>query len=204
MNLSPLLITKWDGCHLWLQWDDVAPGSQYRARYRLRGPGEAKFGRWIELGLRTGQTWIKFPTHKRGWEADAQVSATGQDWKTAQIGIFRKSRCLFRIQTGRKAAFKAGEMVHSMVEGEPASYRFLSDVEVPARKSKVVELESVRATGFNQIDTPGDFRTRPKFDLLIENTDPSRNDVEIVSERGVIDVAAPDGPMTVVFHPPMP
>ena len=202
MNLSPLLITKWDGCHLWLQWADVAPGTRYRARYRLREPGASKFGRWIELGLRKGQTWIKFPTHKRGWEADAQVAVKEHDWRTAQIGVFRRSRCSFRIQSGRKVTFNAGEMVHAMVEGEPASYKFLADVEVPAGESKVVELEAVRATGFNQIDKPGDFRTRPKFDLLIENTEPSRNDVEPVSTPGVIDAAEPDGPMTVIFHPP--
>jgi hypothetical protein len=210
MNLSPFLVTKWDGCHLWLQWEDVAAGvdpstgNQYRARYRLREPGKAEFGRWIEIGLRVGRAWIKFPTHKRGWEAQAQVAAKGsRDWATAQIAVFRKSRCSFRIQSGRKVAFKAGDTVHAMVHGEPASYRFLSHVEVSAGKSKVVELEAVRASGFNQIDKPGDFRTKPKFDLLIENTGPSSNDIVPVSEPGIIDAAEPDGPMTVVFHPPV-
>ena len=209
MNLSPFLVTKWDGCHLWLQWEDVAPGvdqstgSLYRARYRLREPGKSEFGRWIEIGLREGRTWIKFPTHKRGWEAQAQVVVKGsREWASANIAVFRKSRCSFRIQSGRKVAFSVGDTVHAMVHGEPASYRFLSAVEVPAGKSKVVELEAVRASGFNQIDRPGDFRTKPKFDLLIENTEPSRNDISLVSELGVIDAAEPDGPMTVVFHPP--
>jgi hypothetical protein len=210
MNLSPFLVTKWDGCHLWLQWEDVAPGNQYRARYRLREPGKAEFGRWIEVGLREGRAWIKFPTHKRGWEAQAQVAVKGTrdwrrsiDWATAQIAVFRKSRCSFRIQSRRKVAFKVGDTVHAMAHGEPASYRFLSHVEVPAGKIKVVELEAVRASGFNQLDKPGDFRTKPKFDLLIENTEPSRNDISLVSELGVIDAAEPDGPMTVVFHPPV-
>jgi hypothetical protein len=210
MNLSPFLVTKWDGCHIWLQWEDVAPGvdqstgSLYRARYRLREPGKAEFGRWIEIGLREGRTWIKFPTHKRGWEAQAQVAVKGnRDWASANIAVFRKSRCSFRIHSGRKVAFSVGDTVHAMVHGEPASYRFLSAVEVPAGKSKVVELEAVRASGFNQIDRPGDFRTKPKFDLLIENTTPSRNDLGPVSEPGVIDAAEPDGPMTVVFHPPV-
>ena len=95
-------------------------------------------------------------------------------------------------------------MVHAMVDGEPSSYQFAKAVDVAAGKEKIVELQSVRATGFNQIDKAGDFRCKPKRDLVIENVEPSANDVARAKGAGVIEaITNHGGPMTVAFHPPL-
>ena len=94
----------------------------YRARYRLREPGEAEFGRWIELGPPRGQTWIKFPTHKRGWEAQAQVAAKGsRDWTTAQIASFPQKPVLVSDSERAESCFQGGR--HGSCDGAMANRR---------------------------------------------------------------------------------
>ena len=207
MSLEPKIVGKWDGHHLWIQWNDAAPQQGYAIQARYSSDGK-KWTPWIRVGGPGAwkPCWIKIPTWKEGWVAQAQVALFSKtpEWEPAEVAEFDRSAADFSISnsSNQKVTFVKGDTFHCQVDGEACAYNLLADVEISVGKTvRGVKMESVQSGGFNQLDAPGHFTIRPLFGVTIENESPSENDLMIIGGETVKMAALPkpDGPLSIAL-----
>lgn len=200
--LEPLIVGKWDGVHVWLQWSHVAPDAGYELEVAYLPPA-AEWLPWIRVAGPDPflECWLKIPTHKQGWRARARVRSAGsEDWEPARSAEFTRSVCRFEFESDRKVTFQAGDLFHFQVDGESCAYRLVTDLAIEAGEQKIEAMEAVQSSGFNQLDYPGHFSVMPEPGLKVSNVEASHGDLSWIGGADVeIATTAPDGPVTMAL-----
>jgi hypothetical protein len=172
------VVGAWDGTHLWLQWQ-AQVALDFEVQFALRKPGASEWEEWL-TAFRVRQMFSSFtPQRAVGTEAIARVRHVGEEqWTEAVEATFAKSRCLFEFSSKYKTMhYIAGSEFHRVVDGAACSYRLLREIEVFAGAKIQAEVEAIAASGWSQLDRPGDFMIRPSYGVVIRNVVPSSNDV---------------------------
>jgi hypothetical protein len=211
--LSPKMCGAWDGIHLWLQWDDAAPEVGCRLQIRTRPADSPEWTGWLDAGgakpLR--RPWISLPVMREGHFAQARVCAeivpppwsggSGDLWQDAGEVTFLKSRAPFEFLAGaRPAHYLPGSEFGAIVDGAACVYVLQEEVELAPGERAEAAMESFLATGFAQLDAPGDFTLRPSMGRIIRNLAPSENDTEATGRDETRLVALPRrAPVKAVF-----
>lgn len=172
-DLSPQICGLWDGCNLWAQWERVE-GATYLFEWRVRPDGG-----WRPVQRKGGlrRSWLVLPTWLEGKEIEARVAivADGEpDWQTAREVTFSKSRCRFEIRSERSPLhLPLGSRLTTVVDGAACSYVIGEEVGLQPGESVEVDAEAIDASGFQQLDAPDHFLSRPRPGVLIRNVAPS-------------------------------
>lgn len=180
--MNPLVCGRWDGVHLWVQWDDVVGVPGYWLEYRI-GQTPDEFAPWVRVGgLEPLQrSWLSLPAHREGWFAQARVAvADGEpQWHLASEVTFLRSRCSFEIRSERRPVeYRAGDEFACVIDGAACVYRLDEDIHLEAGGSAQVEMYAVLGSGWSQLDHPDHFRINPSLGLTIRNLSPSADDTE--------------------------
>jgi hypothetical protein len=197
MPLNPLTCGRWDGVHLWLQWDpsgrpDSGEFAGFETDVRFASPVKAvgegpAWGPWQPVGRSSPlfQGWIRFPTWKQGWLAQARVRPVGGEWELAAEAEFLESECDFEISSERKGLYYPPDasgvsaVFVSTVDGAVCAYRMEGELEVPAGEARKVTLRAHFQSGWSQLDRENHFDLRPSLGVRIRNLGPSRNDLRL-------------------------
>lgn len=172
--MNAYLCGRWDGCHLWCQWDDLAPSQGYRLELRLRLPGAADWLPWRAIGgpAALEKPWLVVPLWKGDAEVEARVAieAPELEWFPLAEVTFDRSTCRFELQAGaRPAHYQAGTEFAAIVDHAGCHYRLVEEVEVQAGESALVTMEAALLTGWCQLDHPDHFSIRPALGRVIRN-----------------------------------
>jgi hypothetical protein len=213
--LNPLLCGKWDGCSVWLQWEQpVGDPIAYELQIRLRLPNAPWLENWMTVIPLQGEKshWAVVPTWKEGWECQARVrikraeseNAPAECWETASEVTFRRCSALFEFKTEKyDQHFLKNAVFNSQVDAAPCSYMLTEEIEVKPGAPVSTRMESIGSSGYHQLDYAGHFELRPTFGLVITNTEPSHDDVEPTGRDFTLIEAKPqDGPVAMVVTPP--
>jgi hypothetical protein len=177
------LCGAWDGVHVWLQWDGVAPEQGYRIRLAFRQPAvpPAEWGPWkpIEDARPYMRDWMVIAAWRSDWEVKAEVAIAGtDDWVAAQEVTFLRSRCRFKISTVRSAVrYSVGSEFNAIIDTAACHYTLNEDVELQPGEELEVELTASMSSGYCQLDYPAHFDISPSLGLRIQNVAPSEDDV---------------------------
>lgn len=204
--LHPLLVTRWDGAHVWLQWTPP-PSGKTALRLRYRRPGAPDWTPWIDTNIPwpITATYLRLPIHKQNWAVEAEMAEWHADgamtWEPAAPAKFLHCMAPFEFRSEKRWSFPAESIFLGVVDGDGTGWKLLAPVEIiPGQPWPVADMEAVQATGIHQLDWPGHLTAQPELGLFIRNTEPSRNDCEILPPGtvAVIEPANPDGPMVFV------
>ena len=132
-----------------------------------------EWGPWRKLFAHPKRIgWVVAPTHRDGWDVRVQVSTDGQTWQDAREVEFAESRCEFSFFSEDGAEIPAGSVISATVDRAVASYVIAHGLTVPAAMAVSAELSSEIASGYSQLDRPGDFRAK-LLGCEVINTTPS-------------------------------
>jgi hypothetical protein len=217
--MEAYLCAEWDGSHIWAQWEPQAGAKiAYELRLRYCPPSKdylsssaKEFGDWQTLMV-SRKPWLTFWPNKpprtliqgQVRAGSREQGAGSEDWNDCMDVKFTKSRCKFRISSQfNKFNLPTDVKIHAHVDGAACSYVIPRAIQLEAGKSVVVECEALASGGFMQLDRPGDFRLMPALGVVIENIEPSRNDIEPTGRSySVLAAAKRDGPFSIAFLPP--
>lgn len=192
----------WDGVHIWLQWADVSPETGYHIRMRLRQAGHP----WQEWILVTNQgpfrrDWKVIPAWKNGHEVQAEVSVDGVEWSRAQEVTFLRSTCLFSFSSERRFQhYQAGGIFACIVDGAPCQYELMEEIEIERGGEVTAAMQAASTSGYCQLDYPGHFRINPSLGLVIQNVEPSVDDLRPTGrDFSVIESLVRNEPVRVTF-----
>jgi hypothetical protein len=204
--LNPLIVGRWDGSNVWLQWTPPLSGLT-ALRMRYRRPGETEWMDWIDTNIpwpmRGGKSFLRLPIHKQNWQAEAQMAEWkpgAMEWEPALAARFTKCTAKFEFLSERRWSFEAGTIFNAVVDGAGTGWRLLEAAEfIPGRPSPIVEMQATQSTGVHQLDYAGHLRAQPELGLWITNTEASREDCELLGGSTVTIEPAPlDGPVAFV------
>lgn len=190
---NAFLCAHWDGNHIWVQWSAEAAS----LRWRVRKPGNVEWETWHSLGSPLPEpSWRVIPTWMEDYEAQAEVKVGGE-WIRALPVEFLQSTALFSIQnkSTSEAAIGRGSLFHAVVDGAACCYELERDIVVPPEKSLRVNMTTLHASGYSQLDHAGHFHCETPV-LTVQNTAESRNDFRILPGDSAIIQFRPQAPAT--------
>jgi hypothetical protein len=188
--LNPLICGTWDGCSAWLQWTplDSSGAAEYEIELRYRRTGNDPWGGWMRISPRQGpkSIWAVVPTWKEGWQCQARVrvkteeAAPEANWELASEVTFTRCSALFEFSSSKyDAHFHAGTVFHSQVDGAACAYELKEELEVKIGVPARTRMEATGTSGYFQLDHAGHFIVRPSFGVVIQNIEPSVEDVQL-------------------------
>lgn len=200
MNLKPMLCGCWDGVSVWLQWENA--GTEYCVQVRYQNPRDKQWTEWRDIVLPQGKKsyWGVLPTWKQGWLIQARVGVDGESWELAREVTFNKSRCLFEVRSEKRVLrISEGDQIHAIVDRAACSYAAEQLIEIEAGESAQGWFTALTASGYCQLDRPGDFEIHPAPGVTIQNMLASVQDVtETGRDYSQITAASPKGPISIV------
>lgn len=213
--LTPFIVGKWDGNHIWLQWTPTQARS-YALRLRYLKPGRPDWTGWIE----THTPWpladyfLKIATHAQGTRVQAQVAPwpegklwkpddpenEGLQWETALARSFGYCTADFEFTAARQVTFSKDDVFAVTVDRDVAAYHLLEDLTVPADTAVPARMRAIQMSGCNQLDHPDHFVLLARPGVQVRNISASDNDLRVEEGDAVgIESALPGGPMTIAF-----
>lgn len=171
------IVGAWDGSHIWCQWDHSGPPLT-EWQVRLRYGDRAKWADWLP-NRKCGEDWFRFATNQPSATlVQGQILVGKEEWLTAQEAEFGKPKCRFEFRSqNRVQHYTEGTIFTRAVDGAPCSYRLLEEIEIGAGDSLETEMEATTASGWSQLDRPGDFMLRPSLGVFIKNVAPSEKNL---------------------------
>lgn len=202
MNLDPLIVGRWNGTALWIQFNAGEAPEGFCVEINVRPTVDGE-GRWVTLDKgRSRKNWLVVPIWKEGQWVEARVGINGCDGEPepAREAVFRRPSCVFGFAAGPKPLrYAAGTMFHAQVDSAACGYRLAEDFEIGPGEEGRATMVSILSTGFAQLDYEGHFDLRPGHGVRIWNIGPSENDLEITGRTGTVLARLPlDGPMAMV------
>jgi hypothetical protein len=207
MKLEPKICGKWDGCGLWLQWnqaEDKAAIFELQIHYRRNA--QSDWGPWIATVPPQGPRsyWGVIPTWKEGWLAQARVRVAGIEaaWEDATEVTFTRCWALFEISSAKyDQHFVPGSIFHAQVDAAACAYQSKEEIFVKAGEIIQTRLYAMGSSGYFQLDQEDDFDVRPTFGVRVRNLKASVEDiVETGRDFTVIEPKKPD-PVTMTVTP---
>lgn len=200
--LDPLIVGKWNGHSLWMQWTPAEAPEGYCVEIMRPSP-KVGADRWVELDAgRTKRSWLVVPMWCEGQAVHARVKANGVDGdpETAMEAEFRKCVCIFGIQAGSQPmVMDRGTMFHAQVDAAACGYALVDPVEIEPGGFARVSVVSLISSGFAQLDHEGHFDLRPGNEVRIWNLEPSTNDLALTGrDYTVLNRLPMDGPISLV------
>ncbi len=207
----------WDGANLWTQWEDVAPETGYRLRFRVVLP---KAGEWRMVGgseapLRKPWLVLQMGGVQHATEGNpgatvevqVAIAKTGPEsdleWVQATEVTFARSRCRFEFTAGpRGIHFPKGGEFSCIVDGAGAHYALQQEIELAAGDVAEMELVATLLTGYCQLDRPDHFVIRPGLGTVIRNVAPSEDDVEETGQTSSALRVMRGQPLKIAFAAP--
>lgn len=185
-DLNPLIVGRWDGNHVWIQWTPT-PEKSYALRMRYKRPGNPEWTHWIEtMGpFPITEYYVRVPTHAAGTWAQAEVGvfkAAGEEiaWERAQARYFGFSEAEFEFTSAKKVTFQERDFFCCMVDSDVAAYHLLAPLDVPGGDVPVIaRMRSLQKTGNNQLDYADHFSFSPRPGVQVRNISPSDSDLEM-------------------------
>jgi hypothetical protein len=174
---NPIICAKWDGCSVWLQWDqpDDASGVLIRLRMRPGALGELmerkeiqrmEWSEWRRITAhRKKSGWLPIAVHRNGWDIEVQVSGDGENWETARFTRFARARCRFSVSCAEYPVVLRRGVYSAVVDGSVCSYALGADVSLSGLAE--VEMVAEALTPWSHIDRAGDFRATSGSFLLV-------------------------------------
>lgn len=204
--LEPIVIGKWNGHSMWLQWNQVEAPDGYRVEF-LRPAPNAGEDRWKLLDAgRTRKNWRVVPMWCEGQVVMVRVRVNGAftEPEIAMEAVFRKCTCVFAVQAGpQPISYGKGTMFHAQVDSAACGYQLLEDLEIEPLQVARATVVSLISSGFAQLDHEAHFDLRPGNGVRIWNVEPSENDLEMTGRNYTVLERLPmDGPMTLVRKQP--
>lgn len=208
LPLTPLMVPKWDGNHLWLQWGDLCPAG-YAVQIQLMRPPANQWSEWrdIQRPWPIHRSWMKIPLLRQGWQVRVQVGRfvdhkTPPLWERAIVASFARPSASFHFENEiRKVTFSAGQIFTALVDGLPASFALGEDLTLEPGAQAEVTMEAMQLSPFNHLDAPGDFRCRPEQGLTIINSTATGNNIDLLGgQEGTMAVLPnPGGPVVITL-----
>lgn len=195
--LSPILCAKWDGCSVWLQWDQPEGVDGVFIRIRMR-PGKSgdlmerkeiqrmDWSPWRNItNHKKKRGWLPIAVHRNRWDVQVEVSSDGENWEAAAPAEFRRARCRFRISAASYPSKISSGVYSAVVDGAVCSYSL--EREFLLLGPTDVEMVAESITPWSHIDKAGDFRAVVGGDEMV-NISPSEGGIEYEgSEFATID-----------------
>jgi hypothetical protein len=193
---TAFLCAHWDGNHIWIQW----PGGVESLRWRVRKQGSCDWQEWHVLPALAGDNlWMVIPTWSEDAEVQAEVYRSGE-WFRAVPADFLQSSALFSLQnkTTSDITISAGSLFHAAVDDAACCYELPQDIVITAEKSLRVHMRTLHASGYSQLDYSSHFRCETES-LVVENVEPSTDDLKILPGDSAIIRARPMSPVTLAI-----
>lgn len=207
MNLSPLMVGRWDGANLWLQWESAAE-ARYLVRVRIRANDSATWGAWVIIVKPFTRPWAVVQLVRARWQAQAQVAVLSEDvsrdmdWQPAAEVTFARSAAPFHFENATAAPIDlpVGATFDAMVDLAACSYRLREPLTVPAQGDATAEMESLQTTAWMQVDAAGDFCSRQLRGLTVTNAGPSTGGLSAPTglDFTLLEPEPPGGPHCIV------